>query len=54
MQDTRYNAHQILEDLHSSDNERIRSAAFAAGDMNIEEAIPVLSEQLSNENLGVQ
>ena len=27
MQNTRYNAHQILEDLHSSDNERIRSAA---------------------------
>ena len=54
MQNTRYNAHQILEDLHSSDNERIRSAAFAAGDMTIEEAIPVLSQQLSNENLGVQ
>lgn len=45
---------QVLEALQSDDSEVIRSAAFTAGDMGMEEAIPLLCERIKSENIGVQ
>lgn len=45
---------QILAALQSDDNEAVRSAAFSAGDMCLEEAVPLLCERIKSENIGVQ
>lgn len=45
---------QILEALQSDDNESARSAAFAAADLELKEAIPYLCENIKSENIGVQ
>ena len=45
---------KILEALQSTDADSVRDAAFSAGDMGLEEAIPLLCEQLKNNNIGIQ
>ncbi|WP_165065668.1 HEAT repeat domain-containing protein [Desulfovibrio sp. ZJ200] len=45
---------QILAALQSDDNDAVRSAAFSAGDMILEEAVPLLCEQIKSKNTGVQ
>lgn len=51
---SQYSAENILDALESGDNDAARSAAFAAGDLGIEEAIPLLCERVKSENIGVQ
>ncbi len=48
------NYEKILQDLQSSDDDTVRSAAFIAGDEGIVEAIPFLSEHIASRNIGVQ
>lgn len=43
-----------LEALKDGDNDVARSAAFAAGDMALESAVPLLCERVKSENIGVQ
>lgn len=45
---------QILEALQSGDSEAMRDAAFSAGDMELQEAIPLLCKCIESENIGVQ
>lgn len=45
---------QILEALRNGDNDAARSAAFAAGDLCVTEAVPLLCERVKSENIGVQ
>lgn len=47
-------AAQVLEALRSGGSDDIRNAAFCAGDMGLEEAIPLLCEKIKSENIGVQ
>ena len=54
MENSQYSAAQILEALRSGDNDNARSAAFSAGDMGMEEAVPLLCERIKSENIGVQ
>lgn len=49
-----HSASQIIEALQSDDSEAIRSASFSAGDMGLEDAIPLLCEHIKSENIGVQ
>ncbi len=44
----------ILEQLNSNNTEEVREAAFAAGDLGLVEAVPVLAHHLYSVNLGVQ
>ncbi len=44
----------VLTALYSRDNDDIRQAAFEAGDMCLEEAIPLLSDHIKSRNVGVQ
>lgn len=54
MENQNNNPAQIIEDLKSDDSDVVRSAAFAAGEMKLEEAIPLLCECVQQENLGIQ
>lgn len=45
---------EILAQLRSDDPAQIREAAFAAGQMGLEEAIALLAEHIQSGNLGVQ
>lgn len=54
MENSQYGADQILDALQSGDNEDARSAAFAAGDAQLEEAVPLLCVRIKSENIGVQ
>lgn len=45
---------QILEQLSSDNTELVREAAFAAGDMGLKDAVPLLAGHLQSANLGVQ
>lgn len=54
MDNSQYGETQILDALQSGDNEAARSAAFAAADLGLEEAIPMLCERVKSENIGVQ
>lgn len=45
---------QIMEMLASDESDTIRSAAFAAGDQELEEAVPLLCEKIKSSNIGVQ
>lgn len=54
MENSQYTAEQILQALESGDNDAARGAAFAAGDLGVEEAIPLLCERVKSENIGVQ
>lgn len=49
-----YNVVQIISDLESGDSEAARSAAFAAGDLCLEEAVPLLCERITSDNIGIQ
>ncbi len=44
----------ILESLRSRDTDEVRSAAFEAGDLNLTDAIPMLSDHIKSRNVGVQ
>ncbi|MFV0422137.1 HEAT repeat domain-containing protein [Oleidesulfovibrio sp.] len=44
----------ILEQLGSDNTEDVREAAFAAGDLLLKEAVPLLATHLESANLGVQ
>lgn len=44
----------VLETLASKDSEAVRGAAFAAGDMELEAAVPLLCENVKSSNIGVQ
>lgn len=54
MDNSQYDIPQIIEALQSGDNESARSAAFAAADLNLTEAIPLLCKRIKSENIGVQ
>ncbi len=54
MENSQYDAEQVLEALKGGDNEDARSAAFNAGDMCLEDAVPLLCERIKSENIGVQ
>lgn len=45
---------EIFEALRSDDNDAIRSAAFRAGDMRLQEAAPLLCEHIKSQSIGVQ
>ena len=45
---------EVLAELRSEDVNEARSACFSAGDMYLEEAIPLLCENIKSSNLGVQ
>ncbi len=47
-------AHNLLADLAGTDHEKIRSAAFTAGDAKLAEAIVPLCHLVANPNIGVQ
>ena len=47
-------AAQVLEDLRSGGSDEVRNAAFSAGDMGLEEAVPLLCEKIKSDNIGVQ
>ncbi len=44
----------IMESLRSRDSDEVRSAAFEAGDKNIVDAVPMLSDHIQSRNVGVQ
>ncbi len=52
--DIKQNTAKILEDLQSTDDAIIRSAAFTAGDEGLSDAIPLLSKHIQSRNVGVQ
>lgn len=54
MDNIQYGDVQIIDALQSGDNEAARSAAFAAADLGLEEAVPFLCERIKSENIGVQ
>lgn len=54
MEHSQADAREILDVLQSGDNEAVRGAAFSAGDLCLEEAIPLLCERIKSENIGVQ
>lgn len=45
---------KVLAILQSDDTDALRDAAFSAGDMNLEEAIPLLCQHVSSSNIGIQ
>ncbi|MBQ3060745.1 MAG: HEAT repeat domain-containing protein [Desulfovibrio sp.] len=45
---------QVLEALRSGSSDDVRNAAFYAGDMGLEEAVPLLCEKIKSENIGIQ
>lgn len=45
---------KIIAILQSKDTDAIRDAAFSAGDMDLEEAIPLLCQHVSSDNIGIQ
>lgn len=45
---------KILEALRSGDSSEIRDAAFSAGDMGLQDAIPLLCEHVKSPNVAVQ
>ena len=47
-------AQEIVEALSSADSETIRDAAFKAGDLGLEEAVPQLCELIKSPSVGVQ
>lgn len=48
------NALQIMDALASDDSDAVRSAAFAAGDLGLAEAVPLLCEKVKSANIGIQ
>ncbi|MBD5641635.1 MAG: HEAT repeat domain-containing protein [Desulfovibrio sp.] len=54
MDNSQFAPGQILETLKSGDSDAMRGAAFAAGDLRLEEAIPLLCEKIRSANIGVQ
>ncbi len=44
----------VMDMLASQDSEAVRSAAFAAGDMELAEAVPLLCENIKSSNIGIQ
>ncbi|MDE5831633.1 MAG: HEAT repeat domain-containing protein, partial [Desulfovibrio sp.] len=54
LENTQISAAEILEALQSGDNEITRDAAFNAGDLALEAAVPLLCERIKSENIGVQ
>lgn len=54
MTNTQQESEQILEALKTGDNDAIRSAAFAAGETGLSEAVPLLCEHIKSDNIGVQ
>ncbi|MBO4299976.1 MAG: HEAT repeat domain-containing protein [Desulfovibrio sp.] len=45
---------EILEALRSDDSSDVRDAAFSAGDLGLQEAVPMLCEHVKSTNIGVQ
>lgn len=45
---------QILEQLQGDNVEEIREAAYAAGNLRLESAVPHLVAQIQSHNIGVQ
>lgn len=54
METPQASAPDILDALKSGDNDAARSAAFSAGDLALEEAVPYLCELIKSDNIGVQ
>lgn len=54
MPNTQQNPSQVMEALQSSEHEVIRSAAFAAGEMQLQEATPLLCQHIKSDSIGVQ
>lgn len=54
MDNSQFSDEQILGALGSDDPDTVRGAAFAAGDMQLEAAVPQLCALVSSENIGVQ
>ncbi len=54
MENPQYDLSQVLESLASGNNDVVRSAAFTAGDLGLEEAVPLLCEKIKSDNIGVQ
>ncbi|WP_297671496.1 HEAT repeat domain-containing protein [uncultured Desulfovibrio sp.] len=48
------NPQQILDALSSDDSSDIRDAAFSAGDLGLQDAVPLLCEHVKSPNVGVQ
>lgn len=53
MSDTAQQA-KILDALRSGDSSDIRDAAFSAGDLGLQDAVPLLCEHVKSSNIGVQ
>ena len=45
---------EILDALRSGDSSDIRDAAFSAGDLKLQDAVPMLCEHVKSANIGVQ
>ncbi|MFW6415536.1 MAG: HEAT repeat domain-containing protein [Thermodesulfobacteriota bacterium] len=45
---------EIMQKLDSEDQEEVREAVFAAGDMDYQEAVPKLAELLKSDHMGIQ
>ena len=54
MEHTLNTSSPILEALQSNDSTTIRNAAFSAGDMVLQDAVPLLCEHIKSSNIGVQ
>lgn len=54
MENSQYSVEQVIDSLKSNDTDAARSAAFTAGDMFLEDAVPLLCEKVKSENIGVQ
>lgn len=54
MENSQYSVEQVIDSLKSDDTDAARSAAFTAGDLLLEDAVPLLCEKVKSENIGVQ
>lgn len=51
---SKFDETEILEALKSGNNDEARNAAFTAGDLLLDDAVPLLCERVRSENIGVQ
>lgn len=54
MENSQFEDMELLEELKSGSNDVAREAAFAAGELGLAAAVPLLCERIKSENIGVQ
>lgn len=54
MENSQFEDMELLEELKTGSNDVAREAAFAAGELGLAAAVPLLCERIKSENIGVQ